>query len=86
MRGEMKYQDINKAREANKGKVIVWYPFSLGGQLADRGMWCAEKNGVVDDYDKQTRLIADNFHKGEQVVVFTLHRNGQVTAVDIIDA
>lgn len=82
----MKYENISKAREANKGKVIIWYPFNLGGMIQDRQMWCAEKNGEVIDYDGQTRLIADNFHKGERVVVFTLHRNRQVTATDIIDA
>jgi hypothetical protein len=75
--------DIRQAREANKGKVIVWYPFQLGGQWADRGMWCAEKDGEVLDYDRRKYLIADALRDGESVVVFTLHKGGEVTVKEV---
>jgi hypothetical protein len=75
----MKAVDITDARKRSAGKVIVWYPFQLGGQIADRGMWCAEKNGEVIDYGKQRHLIADALQEKENVVVFTLHKNGSVS-------
>jgi hypothetical protein len=76
--------NINEARAANKGRVIIWYPFSLGGQLADRWMWCAEKNGDVIDYDKRDNLISDALAAHEEVVVFTCHRNGSVSTKRIM--
>jgi len=75
--------DIGEARTQNKGKVIIWYPFNHGGQIGDRGMWCAEKNGNVLDYNKQGHLISDALAKSEDVVVLTLHRDGSVTVTEI---
>jgi hypothetical protein len=71
-----KFSDINKARAANKGKVIIWYPFNLGGMLADRWMWMAEKDGSVLDYDSKAALLAQY----KDAVLLTLHRDGSVSA------
>jgi hypothetical protein len=76
--------DINEARAKNKGKVIVWYPFNLGGQIKDRWMWCAELNGQVEDYDDKQVLINNALDLGLNVVVLTLHRDGNVTTKDIV--
>jgi len=50
MRLLMRYANINEARKHLAGKVIVWYKHQLGGQLRDRWMWMAEKDGEVIDY------------------------------------
>ena len=66
--------NINEAREANKGKVIVWYTHQIGGQLRDRWMWVAEKNGEIIDYHKKNILIKKEVVRVE--LVNTLIRNG----------
>ncbi len=75
--------DIRKALEAYKGKVVIWHSHQLGSQLADRWMWTAEKDGEVIDYHRKDVLITDALAAGDQVVVLTLHRNGQVSAKEI---
>jgi hypothetical protein len=49
--------NITEAFEQNKGKVIIWYPFHLGGSIHDRGLWCAEKDREVLDYHNKNTLI-----------------------------
>jgi hypothetical protein len=71
----MKYNDINAARFAHAGAVIIWYPFLLGGSIKDR-YWMAEKNGEVLDYNSKASLLADY----PDAVVLTLHRCGGVSA------
>lgn len=68
-------------QEQCKGKVIVWYPFNVGGQLADRWMWMSEKDGDVIDYDSKQGLIDDALAKGESVVVLRKHKNGKYSIV-----
>lgn len=78
------YSDIAEARKQNQGKVIVWYLFSLGGQLADRRMWCSELNGEVIDYDDKQVLVDGALEAGDKVVVLTLRRNGTVAAKEVV--
>jgi hypothetical protein len=75
--------DISEAREVYRGKVIIWYQMQLGGQLKDRSLWVAEKNGEVLDYHGKNTLIASALAAGEEVVVLRLHKNGQVSAKEI---
>lgn len=76
----MRYVNITAAFEANKGNVVVWHAMSLGGQLADRWMWCAEKDGEVLDYHRKEVLVDHALASGEKVVVLTLHRDHTVSA------
>lgn len=59
---------------------MIWYPFQLGGQLADRWMWCAESDRAVINYDSKSQLLAEALADGKKAVVFTLHKNGTITA------
>lgn len=77
------FLDINAARCAHAGKVIVWHQHQLGGQLRDRWLWTGEKNGEVIDYHRKAHLIAEALAVGEQVIVLRLHRNGTVTATPV---
>jgi len=76
----MKFTNINEARAFYTDWVIIWYQHQIGGQIKDRWMWMAEKNGEVVDYHHQVRLISDAKKRCEKVVVLCLHRNGQITA------
>lgn len=66
----------DNVEEQFKGKVIVWYPFTVGGQLADRWMWMSEKDGEVIDYHRKDVLIEQALAGGEEVVVLRKHKNG----------
>jgi hypothetical protein len=79
------YKNISEARRGNKGKVIVYYPFGWGGQLKDRWMWCSEKDGEVIDYDERDALIDGALSAFDEVVLFTVHRGGQVTSKQVTE-
>ena len=64
-----------------KGKVIVWYPFNVGGQLADRWMWMSEKDGEVIDYHRKDILIEQALKDGDEVVVLRKHKNGTFSVI-----
>lgn len=66
----------DNVEEQFKGKVIVWYPFTVGGQLADRWMWMSEKDGDVIDYQRKDVLIEQALAGGDEVVVLRKHKNG----------
>jgi hypothetical protein len=69
------YDDIKAARAACSGRVIVWYPFQLGGAISDR-YWCAEQDGQVLDYNAKHALVFEY----PDAIVLTLHRSGRVSA------
>ena len=71
----------DEVQEQCKGKVIVWYPFNVGGQLADRWMWMSEKDGEVIDYHRKNVLIEQALAGGESVVVLRKHKNGKYSIV-----
>ena len=71
----------DEVREKLKGKVIVWYPFNVGGQLLDRWMWMSEKDGEVIDYHRKDVLIKQALDGGEQVVVLRKHKNGTYSVI-----
>ena len=72
----------DKVSEIHKGKVIVWYPFNVGGQLADRWMWMSEKDGEVIDYHRKDVLIEQALAGGDEVVVLRKHKNGTYSVAE----
>lgn len=76
--------DITEAKKFCAGKVIVWNNHRHGSTQADKYLWLAEKNDDVIDYARKKDLIAEALENGEQVVLFTIHRGGQVSIREIL--
>lgn len=74
---------LDQAKQKYRDWVIIWHQHQLGGQLRDRWMWLAEKNGEVIDYHRKDKLIENALAEGEKVVVLALHRRGEVTAKEV---
>ncbi len=75
--------NITEAKTAYAGRVIIWNNHRHGSSPADRYLWLAEKDGGVIDYNRKDVLIEQALADGDQVVVLTVHRGGQVSAKEI---
>ena len=64
------------------GKVVIEYPFDVGGQLKDRYMWMATIDGQVEDYHLKNILIKQAEKNGKQWVVLRRHRDGTKSIID----
>ena len=76
----MRYEERHKLFA---GKVIISYPGSWGGQIADRWMWMGELNGEVWDYHTREHLISDAIANGLDFVVLRVHKNGDATQLRV---
>ena len=58
----------------NKNVMIIYSPYTYGGNPLDRGLWCALLNGEVYDYHNKTQLINDAIEMGLSYMVLKLKR------------
>jgi hypothetical protein len=74
--------EAREAREAYRDKVIIYYPFHVGGHPKDRGLWCAEINMEVLDYAIREYLMKQY----PAFVLFTRHKDGTVSAGESLES
>lgn len=48
---------LNEEKDYPKDTLVIEYPFHVGGQLADKGLWMGTINGEVLDYHSKENLI-----------------------------
>ena len=62
--------------------ATISYPFQVGGQIPDRGLWMAEVAGEVYDYGSVAALKAGLETDGYAWRVVRRHRDGSTTILE----
>ena len=68
--------EYSARHEKYPNKIIISYPLQWGRSQADRGLWLAELNGEVWDYNPKELLINDAISRGFDYIVLRVHRSG----------
>ena len=64
------YEEIIFAKDT----IVIYYPFSWGGQFQDKKFWVATLNGDAEDYHLKEALIEDAKKNKREWVVLKYHR------------